>query len=72
MAFDVMNIREIDNLPAQLPAEFAEVDILVNNAGLALGLEPIQSIDMKVRVGGVGWGAEGIGKLFHLGCILLF
>jgi 3-hydroxy acid dehydrogenase/malonic semialdehyde reductase len=45
----VLDVRDrvaIEQLPASLPAEFAEVDVLVNNAGLALGLEPAQEADL--------------------------
>ena len=43
---DVRDRAAIEQLPASLPAEFAEVDVLVNNAGLALGLEPAQEADL--------------------------
>jgi 3-hydroxy acid dehydrogenase / malonic semialdehyde reductase len=45
----VLDVRDrvaIEQLPASLPAEFAEVDVLVNNAGLALGLEPAHEADL--------------------------
>ena len=45
----VLDVRDrvaIEQLPASLPAEFAEVDVLVNNAGLALGLEPAPEADL--------------------------
>ncbi|KAG2444847.1 hypothetical protein HXX76_001588 [Chlamydomonas incerta] len=49
---DVRNLAEVDLLPGQLPAEFAEVDILVNNAGLALGTASVSenSIDDAVTM----------------------
>jgi 3-hydroxy acid dehydrogenase/malonic semialdehyde reductase len=43
---DVRDRAAIEQLPASLPVEFAEVDVLVNNAGLALGLEPAQKADL--------------------------
>jgi 3-hydroxy acid dehydrogenase/malonic semialdehyde reductase len=45
----VLDVRDrvaIEQLPASLPAEFADVDVLVNNAGLALGLEPAHEADL--------------------------
>jgi len=44
---DVRDRDAIEQLPASLPAEFAEIDVLVNNAGLALGLEPAQEADVE-------------------------
>jgi 3-hydroxy acid dehydrogenase / malonic semialdehyde reductase len=43
---DVRDRDAIEQLPASLPGQFAEVDVLVNNAGLALGLEPAQEADL--------------------------
>jgi 3-hydroxy acid dehydrogenase/malonic semialdehyde reductase len=37
---DVRNRAAIEEMLANLPAEWKEIDVLVNNAGLALGLEP--------------------------------
>ena len=42
---DVTDRTAINQLVAQLPAEYAAVDILVNNAGLALGLSPAHQAD---------------------------
>jgi 3-hydroxy acid dehydrogenase/malonic semialdehyde reductase len=45
----VLDVRDrvaIEQLPASLPAEFADVDVLVNNAGLALGLEPAHEANL--------------------------
>jgi 3-hydroxy acid dehydrogenase/malonic semialdehyde reductase len=36
----VRNRAAIEEMLANLPAEWKEIDVLVNNAGLALGLEP--------------------------------
>jgi 3-hydroxy acid dehydrogenase / malonic semialdehyde reductase len=46
LALDVRDPASVERLPAELPADFAEVDILVNNAGLALGLGPAQRADL--------------------------
>lgn len=39
---DVRNRAAIDEMLANLPADWRNIDILVNNAGLALGMEPAQ------------------------------
>ena len=46
LTLDVRDRAAVARLPAELPADFAEVDILVNNAGLALGLDPAQRADL--------------------------
>ena len=43
---DVTDAAAVAALPAQLPADWAQVDVLVNNAGLALGLGPAQQADV--------------------------
>lgn len=43
--FDMRDQQAINDLPATLPEEFANIDVLVNNAGLALGLEPAHRCD---------------------------
>ncbi len=43
---DVTDAAAVAALPAQLPADWAQVDVLVNNAGLALGLGPAQQADL--------------------------
>ena len=45
LTLDVRDRSAVERLPAELPADFAQVDILVNNAGLALGLDPAQRAD---------------------------
>jgi 3-hydroxy acid dehydrogenase/malonic semialdehyde reductase len=37
---DVRNRAAIEEMIANLPAEWRAIDVLVNNAGLALGMEP--------------------------------
>jgi 3-hydroxy acid dehydrogenase/malonic semialdehyde reductase len=46
LTLDVRDRASVERLPAELPADFAQVDILLNNAGLALGLEPAQEADV--------------------------
>jgi 3-hydroxy acid dehydrogenase/malonic semialdehyde reductase len=46
VTLDVRDRAHVERLPAELPADFADIDILVNNAGLALGLEPAQAADV--------------------------
>ncbi len=46
VTLDVRDRAHVERLPAELPADFADIDILVNNAGLALGLEPAQEADV--------------------------
>jgi 3-hydroxy acid dehydrogenase / malonic semialdehyde reductase len=46
VTLDVRDRASVEQLPATLPPDFAEVDILVNNAGLALGLGPAQEADL--------------------------
>jgi 3-hydroxy acid dehydrogenase / malonic semialdehyde reductase len=46
ITLDVRDRASVEQLPATLPPDFAEVDILVNNAGLALGLGPAQEADL--------------------------
>ena len=46
IALDVTDAAAVAALPAQLPADWADVDVLVNNAGLALGLGPAQTADL--------------------------
>ena len=46
ITLDVRDRASVEQLPATLPPDFAEVDILVNNAGLALGLAPAQEADL--------------------------
>ena len=43
---DVTDAAAVAALPAQLPADWAQVDVLVNNAGLALGTAPAQRADL--------------------------
>ena len=42
---DVSQVATIDPFLKSLPKEFAEIDVLVNNAGLALGRDPVGSMD---------------------------
>lgn len=42
---DVSQVPTIDPFLKSLPKEFAEIDVLVNNAGLALGRDPVGSMD---------------------------
>jgi len=46
LTLDVRDRASVEQIPATLPPDFAEVDILVNNAGLALGLDPAQQADV--------------------------
>lgn len=46
VALDVTDRSAIEQVVADLPADFAEIDILVNNAGLALGLEPAHQTNL--------------------------
>ena len=43
LAFDVTQLKEVEQAVTSLPVEFREIDILVNNAGVAIGLDPAQS-----------------------------
>jgi 3-hydroxy acid dehydrogenase/malonic semialdehyde reductase len=46
LSLDVADRGATDQLPACLPADWADIDCLVNNAGLALGLEPAPRADL--------------------------
>lgn len=46
VVLDVRDNAAVENVVANLPADFAEIDVLVNNAGLALGLEPAQRAEL--------------------------
>lgn len=43
---DVRNRAAIEEMIANLPADWRNIDILVNNAGLALGMEPAHQADV--------------------------
>ncbi len=43
---DVRDGTEVETVVATLPAAFADVTVLLNNAGLALGIGPMQSVDV--------------------------
>lgn len=58
LAFDIQDIKAMEQALSSLPDAWREVDVLINNAGLALGLEPafearledwLQMIDTNVR-----------------------
>ena len=44
---DVRNRASIEEMIANLPAEWRDIDVLVNNAGLALGLEPAHKASVE-------------------------
>ena len=44
---DVRNRAAIEEMIANLPAEWREIDVLVNNAGLALGMEPAHKASVE-------------------------
>ena len=44
---DVRNRAAIEEMMANLPAEWHAIDVLVNNAGLALGLEPAHKASVE-------------------------
>ncbi|MDU3900014.1 MAG: SDR family NAD(P)-dependent oxidoreductase, partial [Enterobacter sp.] len=44
---DVRNRAAIEEMIANLPAEWREIDVLVNNAGLALGMEPAHKANVE-------------------------
>ncbi len=46
VSLDVRDRAAVQDVVADLPAEFAEIDVLVNNAGLAKGLKPAQEADL--------------------------
>ena len=46
LPFDVGNRKQVEQVLAKLPADFAAVDVLVNNAGGAIGLDPAQQADL--------------------------
>ena len=43
---DVRDRAQVETVVATLPAAFANVTVLLNNAGLALGIGPMQSVDV--------------------------
>ena len=47
---DVRNRAAIEEMIANLPAEWREIDVMVNNAGLALGMEPAHKASVEVWV----------------------
>ncbi|KAI7841898.1 hypothetical protein COHA_004427 [Chlorella ohadii] len=47
IALDVRELEAVGRLPDELPPEFQDVELLVPNAGLALGVAPIQEIDLE-------------------------
>ncbi len=44
---DVRNRAAIEEMIANLPAEWRAIDVLVNNAGLALGMEPAHKASVE-------------------------
>ena len=46
---DVRNRAAIEEMIANLPAEWRAIDVLVNNAGLALGMEPAHKASVEDR-----------------------
>ena len=82
---DVTVKDQVFALPAQLPADFANVSVLVNNAGLALGLEPAHQVALddwekmvETNIRGLmymtraflpGMVERGQGHVFNLGSI---
>lgn len=81
----VSNMDDVAALPSKLPEEFKNVEVLVNNAGLALGVNSVDTNDIKegqimmdTNVMGViamcraftpGMIARGLGHVINIGSI---
>jgi 3-hydroxy acid dehydrogenase/malonic semialdehyde reductase len=55
------DLKAVERMPHELPADFKDVDILINNAGLALGVSSVTDHDIEARplpttnVQGLSW-----------------